>query len=481
MIIKYHNNKTLFLYAFIALFVFIVIFGVFTQIISRYFTRNLESELIKEARYVGEAYFDFIYSGKGNKSFIDYKLQLLSDHYGTHTMIVSADNIIVLDSLEDSGFCMDFEAIKPIVSEAKKGEAIVGTETQHTDLNKTILSIAVPITKDYDVKYIVVMHAPLPKANNTVYFIYKITFTTLLLALSLAFIYTLIYSNQTNKTIEALNRTSKEVANGNFSSRVDIAYAGEFGELAKNMNNMAEELGKLESMRKDFIANISHDFRSPLTSIKGFVQAILDGTIPYENQNKYLNIVLEETERLTSLTNNLLLLSKMESDQFLLEKTPFDIHQIIKKVLLQFDQQIINKSLNVNLLFYKKDLFVYGDLHQIQRVLYNLIDNAVKFSYIQGEITVETVVVKDKAEISISDNGQGISEDNLKYIWDRFHKADRSRGKDRKGIGLGLSIVKEIIKAHDERVEVYSQVGKGTKFVFTLPIASNKKNMRVEL
>lgn len=478
---KYHSNKSLFIYTFITLFVFIVIFGVFTQIISSYFTRNLETELIKEAHYIGDAYYDFIYLGKGDKSFIDYKLQLLSDHYGTHTMIVSPDNTIVLDSLRDSGLCMDYEAMKPVIKEVNKGKVIVETETNHTDLNKSILSIGVPIIEKNTVQYIVIMHAPLPETNNTIYFIYKITFTTLLLALSLAFIYTLIYSGQTNRTLEALNKTSKEVASGNFSSRVDVSYAGEFGELAKNMNFMAEELGKLEAMRKDFIANISHDFRSPLTSIKGFVQAILDGTIPYENQDKYLNIVLEETERLTSLTNNLLLLSKMENDQLLLEKTPFDLHQIIRKVLLQFDQEIINKSLNVKLMFYKKDLFVLADMHQVQRVLYNLIDNAIKFSYIQGEITVETVVVKDKVEITIADTGQGISEDNLKYIWDRFHKADRSRGKDRKGIGLGLSIVKEIIKAHEERIDVYSQIGRGTKFVFTLPTASSKKAMRVDL
>lgn len=479
--IKYHSNKSIFIYAFITLFVFIVIFGVITQIISRYFTHNLEEELVNEAHYIGDAYYEFEYLKEGDKSFIDYKLQLLSDHYGAHTMIMTPDYAVVLDSHENWNLCMDYEAVKPIVKEAKDGDIVVRTEITHTSSKKPVLALAIPITKNNVVEYIVIMHAPLPKMNSTIFFIYKITFTTLLLALSLAFIYTLIYSAQTNKTLEALNKTSKEVANGNFSSRVDITYAGEFGELAKNMNYMAEELGKLENMRKDFIANISHDFRSPLTSIKGFVQAILDGTIPPENQERYLNIVLEETDRLTSLTNNLLLLSKMESDQFLLDKTPFDIHQVIRKVFLQFDQQIINKSLDVKLLFYKKDLFVYADMHQIQRVLYNLIDNAIKFSYIQGEITVETIVIKDKVEITIADTGQGISEENLKYIWDRFHKADRSRGRDRKGIGLGLSIVKEIIKAHDERINVCSQIGRGTKFVFTLPIASSKKNVRVEL
>lgn len=479
--LKYHTNKSIFVYAFITLFIFVVIFGVFTQIISRYFSKKLENELIIEARYIGNAYYDLSLLDKGDKSFINYKLKLLTDHYNAHTFIIGPNDEILIDSLMSESYCMDYEETKPLINKAFSGSVNIRKGYQHNDMEKLVLSIAVPIIRNNKTQFVVVMHSPMPETNSTIFFIYKITFITLLLALSLAFIYTITFSAHTNRTLEALNRTSKEVASGNFESRVDLSFAGEFGELAKNMNNMAEELGKLETMRKDFIANISHDFRSPLTSIKGFVQAILDGTIAPESQDRYLNIVLEETERLTSLTNNLLLLSRMENNQDFLERSPFDIHQIIRKVLLQFDQQIINKSLDVKLLFYKKDLFVYADMHQIQRVLYNLIDNAIKFSYFQGELIVETLVVKDKVEVSISDTGQGISQENLTYIWDRFHKADRSRGKDKKGIGLGLSIVKEIIKAHGESIDVFSQLERGTKFVFTLPIATSKKPMKTDL
>ncbi|PKM93191.1 MAG: hypothetical protein CVU84_17025 [Firmicutes bacterium HGW-Firmicutes-1] len=471
---KFRTHKPLLVYAIISFALFMIVFGIFTQVISNHFTKTLKNDLINEATEIGNDYVDACYTKDYDLGYFDYKFQFLSEQYETHTVITNSKGIVLLDSLKDHDYCLDAENISSLVKDTTKGSIIVEEGSDHNQFGNPTFSIGVPIMRKGLVYCVVVMHAPLPKTNSTIFFIYRITFITLITALSLAFLYTLIFSNQTNRTLEALNKTSKEVANGNFASRVDVTYAGQFGELANNMNDMAEELGKLEAMRKDFIANISHDIRSPLTSIKGFVQAILDGTIPYENQDKYLNIVLDETERLSYLTNNILLLTKMENQQVLLEKSSFELHQIIRKVLLQFDQHIITKKMEVKLLFHKKDLVVFADTNQIQRVLYNLIDNAIKFSNLHGKLIIETTVIKDKAEISISDSGQGIPDDSIKYIWDRFHKVDRSRGKDKKGIGIGLSIVKEIIKAHDERIDVNSQLGKGTKFTFTLPLSTSK-------
>lgn len=476
---KFYNHKPLIVYALISFIIFMIVFGIFTQVISNYFTKNLKNELVNEATQIGNDYLDACYIQDFDLGYFDYRFQFLNEQYGTHTLITDSKGEIILDSLVGHDYCLDVENISPFVEKTIHGSVVVEESNEHNQFSKPTISIGVPIMRKGLLHCIVVMHAPLPKTNSTIFFIYRITFVTLITALGLAFIYTLVFSTQTNKTLEALNKTSKEVANGNFSSRVDVSFAGQFGELAENMNDMAEELGKLETMRKDFIANISHDIRSPLTSIKGFVQAILDGTIPYENQDKYLNIVLDETERLSYLTNNILLLTKMENQQVVLDKIPFDIHQVIRKVLLQFDQHIIKKEIEVKLLFYKKDLIVFADTNQIQRVLYNLIDNAIKFSTLNGELIIETVVIKDKVEISISDSGQGIPEESIKYIWDRFHKVDRSRGKDKKGIGIGLSIVKEIIKAHEERIDVYSKLGSGSRFAFTLPIATTKNRQHI--
>jgi signal transduction histidine kinase len=290
------------------------------------------------------------------------------------------------------------------------------------------------------------------------------------------FISTYVFSRSISQTFRSFNQTAKEIAGGNFSSRIEPnSFSTETIELAASLNYMAEELEKLEDLRKDFIANISHDFRSPLTSIRGYAQAIMDGTIPPERQDKYLNVILNESDRLTKLTNDILLLTKMENEVLKPEREDFDLHECIRNILLQFEQKIISKGIHMTLLIEEEDIFVNADYNQINRIITNILDNAIKFCSHDNEITLETSLREEKVVISIKDTGPGISEDDIKHIWTRFHKADRSRGMDKKGVGLGLSIVREIIKAHGETIEVYSQLNKGTTFVFTLALSYPEK------
>ena len=238
---------------------------------------------------------------------------------------------------------------------------------------------------------------------------------------------------------------------------------------------MANELNTLEEDQRKFISNVSHDFRSPLTSIKGYVEAMLDGTIPVEMQEKYLNIILFETERLNKLTKSLLELNKFGSHGVMLDVTDFDINQMIKTTLLTFEGICANKHIRFNLILSGEQLFITADFSKIQQVLYNLIDNAIKFSHQDSTITIETTEKNDKVFVSVKDTGIGIPKDSLKKIWERFYKTDLSRGKDKRGTGLGLSIVKEIIQAHGENINCISTEGVGTEFIFTLPIAKDKE------
>jgi signal transduction histidine kinase len=227
----------------------------------------------------------------------------------------------------------------------------------------------------------------------------------------------------------------------------------------------------MEDYQKKFVANVSHDFRSPLTSIKGYVEAMADGTIPPELYEKYLNIILFETERLTDLTQDLLTLNEFDT-KMLLNKESFDIHEIIKNVAASFEGTCLEKRISIELIFATKRLHVYADKRKIQQVLYNLLDNAIKFSDIDSSITIETTERGEKVYISVKDYGVGIPRNSLNKIWERFYKTDPSRGKDKKGTGLGLAIVKEIIQAHDENINVISTEGVGTEFIFTLPKTS---------
>ena len=232
---------------------------------------------------------------------------------------------------------------------------------------------------------------------------------------------------------------------------------------------MASELNSLDDYQKKFVANISHDFRSPLTSIKGYIEAIQDGTIPTEMQDKYLGIVLFETERLTKLTTNLLALNTFDNNGKILEITSFDINHIIKQTAATFEGICTKKKISFKLVFSDRETFVDADLGKIQQVLYNLIDNAIKFSHQNSNIKVSSEVKGDKVFVAVKDYGIGIPKDSIKKIWERFYKLDTSRGKDKKGTGLGLSITKEIINAHNENINVISTENVGTEFIFSLP------------
>lgn len=231
---------------------------------------------------------------------------------------------------------------------------------------------------------------------------------------------------------------------------------------------MSTQLKDMDDYQKKFIANVSHDFRSPLTSIKGYLEAMADGTIPVEMQDKYFKTILFETERLTDLTQDLLTLNQFDTKNMLLDKTSFDIHEVIKNTAATFEGTCTGKRISIKLLFATKVLNVSADKRKIQQVLYNLLDNAIKFSPNDSEIIIETTEHNEKVFVSVKDHGIGIPKKSLNKIWERFYKTDLSRGKDKKGTGLGLSIVKEIIQAHKQNINVVSTEGVGTEFTFSL-------------
>ena len=264
-------------------------------------------------------------------------------------------------------------------------------------------------------------------------------------------------------TVESLKKTTSKK-----ESLRSLKYLTNYLEnLKKRMNQLLEIKNYQE--RQEFVANVSHDFRSPLTSIKGYVEAMTDGTIPPELHEKYLKIILFETERLTDLTQDLLTLNEFDTNHLLLNREVFDIHEMIKHVAASFEGVCTQKKISIELVFATKHLNVNADKRKIQQVLYNLLDNAIKFSDPNSIVTIETTDRGEKVYTSVKDNGMGIPRSALGKIWERFYKSDLSRGKDKKGTGLGLAIVKEAIQAHGENITVVSTEGVGTEFSFSLP------------
>lgn len=277
------------------------------------------------------------------------------------------------------------------------------------------------------------------------------------------------------KPLNQLSYAAREYASGNFDVKTGITSKDEIGELANNLEYMASELNKLDDYRKSFIANISHDFRSPLTSIKGYIEAMLDGTIPKDNQEKYLNIVLSETQRLTKLTASMLELNKSDSYGLKLNFITFDILEVIDATIDLFEGVCAKRYIVIRRNCQTDYTMVRADKTRIQQVLYNLIDNAIKFSPHGATIIISVTGANEKIFVSVKDSGRGIEKSQQSKVWDRFYKADSSRGKDKQGSGLGLSIIREIIRAHDETITLTSTPGVGSEFTFSL-----KKGKEIE-
>ena len=265
-----------------------------------------------------------------------------------------------------------------------------------------------------------------------------------------------------------------EFSRGDLTRRVEVHCGGELEELADTINRMAEELSRLEDSRRSFVANVSHELRSPMTCMRGYVQAMLDGVIAPEDMPRYLQIVLDETDRLTELVRDLLDLSRLESGKFPLTLAPFDANELVRRNLVNFEPRIDAKGIEVDVDLAEGPLYVMADANRINQVVSNIIDNAVKF--MDGEnsrLTVRTRPEGRQVRFTIANNGPRIAEADLPYIFDRFYKADKAHTSGG-GTGLGLSICQRIMQQHDSEITVRSDDTE-TAFEFLLPAAEAPK------
>lgn len=287
-----------------------------------------------------------------------------------------------------------------------------------------------------------------------------------------ALVISLVYSKRMARPLDEMAAASRKFARGDFSVRVkqEDDTTDEMGSLIDSFNKMADSLEKAEARRSEFIANISHELRTPMTTISGFADGILDGTIPKDQEEKYLRSIRDETRRLSRLVRDMLDVSQTRaraSDPS--KRTVFDLTELVLQTLLSFESRATKKNLDVDPQLPDNHIMVRADKDAITQVIYNLLDNAVKFAHEGTCITLRLYKDNGKAYVSVKDVGETIPPDDLPFIFDRFHKSDRSRSLDTTGVGLGLYLVKTIINSHDEDIAVRSEDGV-TEFVFTLPL-----------
>ena len=267
--------------------------------------------------------------------------------------------------------------------------------------------------------------------------------------------------------VKEMTLAAKRFGNGDFSEKLYVPEDNEFGFLANSLNEMASSLEAIEENRKSFISNVSHELRTPMTTIGGFVDGILDGTIPKEKHNYYLNIVSEEVDRLARLVTSMLNISKYEAGEMKMTKKTFDLMPLLVKVLLMFETRIDNKHVEIRGIEHGR-FMVSADKDLMQQVLYNLVENAVKFVNDGGYIEFAFENRDGSSVIRIRNSGDGLKANEISKVFDRFYKADASRGIDKTGVGLGLSIVRSIIKLHDGKILVRSEPNSFVEFEITI-------------
>ena len=269
--------------------------------------------------------------------------------------------------------------------------------------------------------------------------------------------------------LKSMSRAAKSFAKGKFDARVTVTGSDEIAELAVAFNNMAENLATANEMQRSFVANVSHDLRTPMTTISGFIDGILSGAIPEEKHEYYLGVISEEVRRLSRLVTALLDISRMQAGERKFTMADFDICELSRQVLVSFEQKIEAKKLDVSFECDSDRMDVIGDRDAIHQVLYNICDNAIKFSHDGGKYDIRITEKDKRIHVSVYNEGVGIPSEDVARIFDRFYKSDKSRGLDKSGVGLGMYISRTIIDAHGEKIWAESELGKWCRFTFTLP------------
>ncbi len=304
----------------------------------------------------------------------------------------------------------------------------------------------------------------------------KIFCSAAIITFALVFCLVGLYSYRLTKPLQQMARAAKAFGNGDFTKRVTVSGNDEVAELANAFNNMADSLSSSEGMRRSFIANVSHELKTPMTTIAGFIDGILDGTIPKEKQSYYLNIVTVEVKRLSRLVTSMLALSRIDSGALKPVMHSFDISDTVLNTFITFEQKIDERHINVVGLEDNKPLLIEGDSDMIHQVVYNLVENAVKFTNEGGEISVSVRDESGEAYVSITNTGAGIPPEQIGFVFDRFYKTDKSRSIDKNGMGLGLYLVKTIIRLHGGEITAESVENEYTRFSFHIPKKQPEEN-----
>lgn len=461
--------------AALVLMCFILVAFSFLSIGRMYLIQEFRSDMTANAKEVSRLAFAISEDDSGDEWLLSMSLSAIASSSGNQIFITDTDGVITCCSdktpvcrhlgIRISQDCMDSLCTDDCFELTDLG-GIFGEK-------RYVVTAPIPAAEAGPAKGFVIVAGTQSSVlgNWSTFLLFAAGATVVVLLISLAL--SLMYSKRMAKPFDEMAAASRKFARGDFSVRVkqEEDTSDELGALIDSFNKMADSLESAEERRSEFIANISHELRTPMTTIAGFADGILDGTIPQEEEKKYLVSIRDETRRLSRLVREMLDASQTKAHAAdPRRRTVFDITELVIQTLLSFESRATSKKLDVDPQLPENLIPVLADKDAITRVIYNLLDNAVKFAREGSCLTVRVYKEGDKAFVSVRNEGETIPPDDLPFIFDRFHKSDRSRSVDKDGVGLGLYLVKSIINSHDEDIAVKSEDGV-TEFTFTLRLA----------
>ena len=463
----------------IVLLLALILVGIsFQALVKNYLTKTVVSELQQNSTAISE--LASAYSAGGtflNREFM-VNLDVASQVSGADAVIFNSLGQVVLcsDALtgcHHQGLMVDSAYMSKVIENG--GDVATGMIPELYEEARFVVST--PIT-DYVTGQnlgIVIVSTPTAATNAVMTRISNIFLTVSMLAIVISVVVIFIPVRRQSDPLKQMANAARSFGHGDLDARVKLTedYPEEIEDLARAFNNMAQELQKSEYQRKEFVANVSHELKTPMTTISGYIDGILDGTIPPQRQKYYLQIVSDETKRLSRLVRSMLDISRLQDQGGVPEdkKIQFDMEECAGQVLVTFEQKITSKKLNVDVDMPEHPVYTHACEDYVTQVIYNLIDNAVKFCPEGGTLGLKIKEGGSKIYVSISNDGDTIPADELPLVFDRFHKLDKSRSQNRDGWGLGLYIVKTIVCSHGENISVSSRDGK-TEFTFTMPLVN---------
>lgn len=462
--------KTIAAYSIVIAVSFIMTSAILSFWFQKYYFDDRTNELEMAAKRLATPAFQYV---NGYMSLVMFNERLLDvDDISNSDIILVDRNGYALSSANDDDDALINKQV--ILSEdlktLKNGEAVVKKGTYGNLFKNEMLTYIIPISDKNSnvVECALMMNTSMTELQKTLGKVFIIIWTLAAIAIIIpCFIIYRFSEKAILKPLREIINTAKKISKGEVDKRVQIKSQDEIGELVDSFNSMADSIAKVEKNRREFISNVSHEIRSPITSIKGFIGGILDGVVPKEKEKYYLTLAYDETQRLARLVNDLLDLSAIDAGQLTLNISNININELVRRTVIKFEPKIIERRLKVDVCFDQDDLYVIGDPDRINQVITNLIDNAIKYVLDEGTIKVTVKTKGNKAYTSIYNDCIPLSEEDLKHIWDRFYKRDKSRTV-KVSTGLGLPIVRSILTEHGEDIWVRNCNDRGIEFVFSL-------------